>query len=111
MIAALTRALGSCVALATSLELKPLASQIDFSTECRALARAAAFALGLRRFDGRLSAAIGSYNAGPRAVSGWLRGDRGRLEDDVWVEEIPYSQTQAYVKRVLRSFHIYRSFY
>lgn len=64
-----------------------------------------------RRFDGRLSAAIGSYNAGPRKVSAWLKGEGGRLEDDVWVENIPYDQTRSYVKRVLRSLHVYQAFY
>lgn len=63
----------------------------------------------LQRFDGRASAAIGSYNAGPQAVARWLR-ERGAA-DDVWVEEIPYSQTRAYVKRVLRSLHAYRVLY
>ena len=46
------------------------------------------------RFPGRLSAAIGSYNAGPLAVARWLEGDAAELEDDVWVEDIPYTQTQ-----------------
>ncbi len=64
-----------------------------------------------RRFDGRMSAAIGSYNAGPRRVSGWLRGDARKLDDDAWVENIPYDQTRSYVKRVLRSLHVYKSFY
>ena len=64
-----------------------------------------------KRFDGRMSAAIGSYNAGPRKVSAWLRGEGGRLEDDVWVENIPYDQTRGYVKRVLRSLHVYKVFY
>jgi soluble lytic murein transglycosylase len=64
-----------------------------------------------RRFDGRRSAAIGSYNAGPRRVASWLAGDAARLEDDVWVEAIPYDQTRAYVKRVLRSLHVYETFY
>jgi soluble lytic murein transglycosylase len=63
------------------------------------------------RFDGRLSAAIGSYNAGPSKVSSWLTGPAGQLEDDVWVENIPYDQTRAYVKRVLRSLHVYKTFY
>jgi soluble lytic murein transglycosylase len=64
-----------------------------------------------RRFPGRLSAAIGSYNAGPRAVNGWLRGEQKNREDDAWVEDIPYKQTRSYVKRVLRSLHVYRTVY
>ncbi|MEN8181610.1 MAG: transglycosylase SLT domain-containing protein [Myxococcota bacterium] len=62
------------------------------------------------RFDGRSSAVIGSYNAGPEAVARWLE-ERGNLEDDEWVERIPYSQTRAYVKRVLRSVWAYRTLY
>jgi soluble lytic murein transglycosylase len=63
------------------------------------------------RFDGRMSAAIGSYNAGPHKVAAWLQGEGGQLEDDVWVENIPYDQTRRYVKRVLRSLHVYKVFY
>ena len=60
----------------------------------------------LDRFDGRLPAAIASYNAGPRAVARWLAED-GALSDDAWVEAIPYDQTRGYVKRVLRSMVAY----
>jgi len=64
----------------------------------------------VRRFGGRLSAAIASYNAGPEAVSRWLEA-RGDLADDEWVEDISYEQTRGYVKRVLRSLHVYRALY
>jgi soluble lytic murein transglycosylase len=63
----------------------------------------------MTRFDGRRSAAIASYNAGPEAVSNWLAA--GPFEDDEWVEAIPYDQTREYVKRVLRSLHVYRALY
>jgi len=64
----------------------------------------------LERFEGRNSAAVAAYNAGPRAVARWLR-EHGGLEDDEWVEAIPYEQTRGYVKRVLRSLHAYRVLY
>ena len=63
----------------------------------------------LDRFGGRASAAIASYNAGPQAVARWLEGSA--LADDEWVESIPYDQTRAYVKRVLRSLQAYRVLY
>ena len=63
----------------------------------------------LARFGGRASAAIASYNAGPHAVARWLEGSA--LADDEWVESIPYDQTRAYTKRVLRSLHAYRVLY
>jgi soluble lytic murein transglycosylase len=62
----------------------------------------------LERFNGRKSAAIASYNAGPTAVSRWIDP---AIEDDEWVEAIPYDQTRTYVKRVLRSLHVYRVLY
>jgi soluble lytic murein transglycosylase len=63
------------------------------------------------RFPHQTSAVIAGYNAGPNAVAGWRKGPAGKLEDDVWVEEIPYAQTRSYVRRVLRSLHVYRGFY
>ncbi|MEE2674269.1 MAG: transglycosylase SLT domain-containing protein [Myxococcota bacterium] len=63
-----------------------------------------------QRFGGRLSAAIASYNAGPEAVSDWLEAGPD-LEDDEWVESIPYDQTRSYVKRVMRSLQAYRLLY
>ena len=63
----------------------------------------------LRRFDGNAAAAIGSYNAGPEAVARWQPG--GGAPEDVWIEQIPYDQTRGYVKRVLRSLHVYRVLY
>jgi soluble lytic murein transglycosylase len=63
------------------------------------------------RFPSQVSAVIAGYNAGPAAVAGWRKGAAGALEDDVWVEDIPYAQTRSYVRRVLRSLHAYRAFY
>ena len=64
----------------------------------------------MARFDGRMSASIARYNAGPHVVSGWLE-EPTAVEDDIWVESIPYDQTRGYVKRVLRSYHAYRVLY
>jgi soluble lytic murein transglycosylase len=62
-----------------------------------------------RRFDGALEAVAASYNAGPDAVLGWRKGVLPTA--DVWVETIPYDETRGYVKRSLRSLHVYRSLY
>ncbi len=59
-----------------------------------------------RLFPKRLSASIASYNAGPHVVRDWAPG--GDRPDDEWVETIPYTETQGYVKRVLRSVEAYR---
>jgi soluble lytic murein transglycosylase len=52
----------------------------------------------LDRADGQLPLAIAGYNAGPNAVRRWL--PPAPMETDVWVENIPYNETRAYVQRV-----------
>ena len=62
------------------------------------------------RFEGSRPLAIASYNAGPEAVSRWLRLD-GPQPDDVFVDSVPYGETRRYVRRVLRSYHLYQLLY
>jgi soluble lytic murein transglycosylase len=67
------------------------------------------FAGLLREFgDARLAAA--AYNAGPTRVREWWAG---RRSDDleVWVDQIPYNETRAFVKRVMLSWEEYRRVY
>jgi len=64
----------------------------------------------LARFDGSVSSAVASYNAGPEAVERW-RAQNGQLDEDAWIEAIPYDQTRSYAKRVLRSYAIYQALY
>lgn len=62
------------------------------------------------RFDSNLIFTIASYNAGPEAVGRWLKA-RPHREWDEFVEEIPYAETQNYVRKVLKSFYIYQLMY
>lgn len=64
----------------------------------------------LSRYGGNEALAIGSYNAGPDAMDRWLKA-RGELALDEFVEEIPYTETRRYVKRVLMSYGIYETLY
>ncbi len=63
----------------------------------------------LDKFNHNLIIALSAYNAGPEAVSSWLK--KGPKELDEFVEEIPYRETRAYIKRVLRSYEEYRRIY
>lgn len=54
----------------------------------------------LRAFGGRSEYALAAYNAGPGAVTRW-RQAQGDLPVDIFVEEIPYEETRAYVRRIL----------
>ncbi len=53
--------------------------------------------------------AICAYNAGKNPVKNWFE-ERGELEQDLWIELIPYAETRRYVKRVLSALRIYRAF-
>jgi len=63
----------------------------------------------MREFgDPRLAAA--AYNAGPTRVREWWANRR--TEDlEVWVEQIPFNETRAFVKRVWLSWHEYQRVY
>ncbi len=52
----------------------------------------------VQRFDGETALAAAGYNAGPNAARRWLPADP--MDLDVWVENIPFNETRAYVQRV-----------
>jgi soluble lytic murein transglycosylase len=64
----------------------------------------------LKRFSDNPVYAAAAYNAGPGAVQRWLQR-YGSLPLDVFVEQIPYEETQNYVKRVFLSFAVYSKLY
>lgn len=49
---------------------------------------------------------IAAYNAGEKTVFSWLKSNTYR-DIDEFIEDIPYSETRAYVKRVLASYFEY----
>ena len=53
----------------------------------------------LDQFDGQTSLALAAYNAGPNAVLRWLPAKA--MDSDVWIENIPYTETRVYVQRIL----------
>lgn len=71
---------------------------------------AAHFATLSVKYGGNLVRSIAAYNAGAMAVDKWM-GRFGELEDDEFVERIPYSETRGYVKKVLRNAALYRRIY
>jgi soluble lytic murein transglycosylase len=63
----------------------------------------------MREFgDARLAAA--AYNAGPTRVREWW-ASRHSDDVEVWVDQIPYNETRAFVKRVMLSWEEYRRVY
>ncbi|MCL4236097.1 MAG: lytic transglycosylase domain-containing protein, partial [Deltaproteobacteria bacterium] len=64
----------------------------------------------LDRFEGNEICAMASYNAGPDVVSKWWR-NKGSFSEEIFIEEIPYKETNNYVKQVLLTYRIYQYLY
>ena len=62
----------------------------------------------LRKFDNNIPNALAAYNGGPNNVILWRERFKG-LDDDEFVENIPFKETHGYVKRVLRSYQYYKN--
>jgi soluble lytic murein transglycosylase len=62
------------------------------------------------RFNGNLVSAVAAYNAGATPVLRWRKQFAG-LQEDEFIENIPYAETRDYVKKVLAGIEIYRQLY
>lgn len=54
---------------------------------------------------------IAAYNGGESSVRRWLAEQPAPLEVDRWAEDISYSETRRYVRRVLGTLQVYRTLY
>ncbi|AVS93490.1 lytic transglycosylase [Paracidovorax avenae] len=61
--------------------------------------------LALDDFDGSMPMAAAAYNAGPGRPRNWRNGPV--LEAAIWAENIPFSETRDYVKKVLSNTTMY----
>lgn len=69
-------------------------------------------------FGGHWPLAVAAYNAGPSRLKAWLRLRKDtesvatvkstEWRDELWVDELPWNETQNYVKSVMRNFILYR---
>lgn len=64
----------------------------------------------LKKFNGNISLAAAAYNGGPHRVHAWMHYF-GDLEQDEFIEHIPYVETRNYAKKVTKYFAIYNLLY
>lgn len=64
----------------------------------------------LREYDGQLLPALAAYNAGSGNVRRWLRLP-GADDADLFLAQIPFSETSNYVRRVYTYYRLYQSIY
>jgi len=67
-------------------------------------------ATALRQAGGDLYVALAGYNAGPGVAARW-RQQLAVLDPDLYVEQIPYAETSAYVRKVYAGYRRYRALY
>lgn len=68
------------------------------------------FAKLLQKYDGSIPIALTAYNAGIGKVDSWIK-DGIIKEDGSDVENIPYRETNNYVRKILRDYKIYEHIY
>ena len=64
----------------------------------------------VRRFDNQMYLALAAYNAGPGRAHGWA-DERPGMPQDEFIDDIPYPETQNYVKKILATAEDYRRLY
>jgi len=65
----------------------------------------------MKRFKNDPLLVAAAYNAGPEAVAAWLTKYGYEGDREAFVEEIPYTETRGYVKKVLRNYSEYKRIY
>ena len=63
----------------------------------------------VRQFGGA-HYALASYNAGENRIARWI-AERPGIDQDEWIDDIPFPETQNYVKRILGTAEDYRRLY
>ncbi|MEQ1909677.1 MAG: lytic transglycosylase domain-containing protein [Vicinamibacterales bacterium] len=87
----------------------PYSSRLLVDPEANIRMGTAYFADKMREF-GNAYLALASYNAGERAVRRW-QNERPGLEAEEFIDDIPYPETQGYVKKILGTADDYRRVY
>jgi len=68
------------------------------------------FAELLKAYNGNMNLAIAAYNAGIGNVNKWIK--EGIIkEDGSDIENIPYKETNIYVRKIIRNYKIYQNLY
>lgn len=95
---------------ARRLRLRPFSYSMLYQPEKSVQVGSAYLARLLEAFGGHPALALAAYNAGEEAVARWVRA-RGHLPMDAFLEEVPYAETNRYVRKVLSFYGVYRALY
>ncbi|RYZ75792.1 MAG: lytic murein transglycosylase, partial [Proteobacteria bacterium] len=72
----------------------------------------------ISKYQGNIPLSLAAYNAGPGRMDKWLRTrptlknlaslKSSKPDDELWIDELPYSEPCFYVKAILRNLMLYR---
>lgn len=96
--------------VARQLKIRPFSTASLTKPEVNVRIGTQYFADLVRRFNGDVAAALAAYNAGENRVDRWL-AERPGLDRDEFVDNIPFPETQGYVKKILGTAEDYRLLY
>jgi soluble lytic murein transglycosylase len=89
----------TAVAVARRWHLAPLRKDSLFDPPVAVPLGAAYLRELLDRYGGELILSLAAYNAGPGPIARWLPSKS--MDADIWVENIPYTETRAYIQHIL----------
>ena len=95
--------------LARKLGVRPFSTQRLTEAEVNVRLGTQFFADSIRKFGG-VHFALAAYNAGDSRVASWQR-ERPGMPQDEFIDDIPFPETQNYVKRILGTAEDYRALY
>lgn len=93
--------------IAQKLNLEDFTDEMLFSTEVNINLGCWYINYLKERFSNDPILMISGYNAGPGITSKWLK-EYDRSDLDNFVENIPYSETREYIKKVMKSYQMYK---
>jgi peptidoglycan lytic transglycosylase len=94
---------------ASSLGIRPFRTARLTEAETNVRIGTAYFADLLQQF-GNVAPALAAYNAGEHRVARWL-AERPGIDQDEFIDDIPFPETQNYVKRIIGTAEDYRTLY
>jgi tetratricopeptide (TPR) repeat protein len=105
-----SQALGfSQILYSTALELDPELNRRDLFKPATNLRLGARYLKKMMdRFDGNIAIALAAYNAGPNAVSRWIKEGLFQGPIELSIEQIPYKETRDYVGSIIRNYIWYQ---
>ena len=68
------------------------------------------YAYLVKRYDGNKALALAAYNAGMGNVDSWIKNEIIK-EDGSDLENIPFKETNNYVRKIIRDYKIYQNLY